>query len=289
MPEAKFVLKQPKSTEETLINLLFRFNYERLKFSTGEKIHPKFWNAKKQRAKETSQFPEYPEFNVRLNNIETAVNNSYRKLLNDSNVERVTPDLLKDELKRALKIEVKAKRPNLLAFIEKFIEQVTPNRKPGSIQVYKATLKHLKEFGKATRRKIDFDTINLDFYHDFVDYLSKEKGFHKNTEGKYVKNLKMFLNEATERGLNLNLEFKSRKFKVAQEDVDHIYLNSKDLQHLYSLDLSEKKPLERVRDLFLIGCHTGLRFSDFTQLKDNNLVVNADGRFFQVRTQKTKE
>lgn len=63
MPEAKFVLKEPKGNTPTLVYLFYNFNYTRLKYSTGEKIHPKFWNVNKQRAKETAQFIQYPEFN----------------------------------------------------------------------------------------------------------------------------------------------------------------------------------------------------------------------------------
>ena len=71
MPNAKFVLKEPSAKEETLIYLFYNYANQRLKYSTGEKINPKFWNSTKQRVKETSQFPEYPEFNQRqrLNNI----------------------------------------------------------------------------------------------------------------------------------------------------------------------------------------------------------------------------
>ena len=47
--------------------------------------------------------------------------------------------------------------------------------------------------------------------------------------------------------------------------------------------------MERVRDLFLIGCHTGLRFSDFTMIKDENILDTPKGQFFQVKTLKTNE
>jgi hypothetical protein len=44
----------------------------------------------------------------------------------------------------------------------------------------------------------------------------------------------------------------------------------------------------RVRDLFLIGCHTGLRFSDFTELKPGNFKKTADGKeYIEMMTQKT--
>ena len=46
--------------------MVYDYQYKRFKYSTGEKIDPKFWNKKNHRAKETRKFPQYPEFNARL-------------------------------------------------------------------------------------------------------------------------------------------------------------------------------------------------------------------------------
>ena len=70
MPNATFVLKEPKSKDETLVFMLYRFNGHKLKYSIGQKIKPKFWNDEKQRAKETRQFPGYGEFNGLLNKLD---------------------------------------------------------------------------------------------------------------------------------------------------------------------------------------------------------------------------
>jgi hypothetical protein len=58
MPSTTFVLKEPKSKVATLVYMLFWFNNIKLKYSTGQKINPKYWNPSKnkQRAKETRQF-----------------------------------------------------------------------------------------------------------------------------------------------------------------------------------------------------------------------------------------
>src|SRR5829696_4873754 len=96
MPQATFVLKEPTAKEDTLVYLLFRFNGSKLKYSTGQKINPKFWNPETQRAREIRAFKQYSEFNSLLNNLETEVNNAYRKLLNDRH--SPTPDLLRSSL-----------------------------------------------------------------------------------------------------------------------------------------------------------------------------------------------
>ena len=60
-----------------------------------------------------------------------------------------------------------------------------------------------------------------------------------------------------------------------------------ELEKFEKLDLSASPRLEKVRDLFLIGCYTGLRFSDFTQIKPENIITEKS--IIQVRTQKTGE
>ena len=49
------------------------------------------------------------------------------------------------------------------------------------------------------------------------------------------------------------------------------------------MDLSGNPSLDRVRDLFLVGCYTGLRFSDFSRLTPKNI---ADG-FIEIEQSKT--
>jgi integrase len=109
-----------------------------------------------------------------------------------------------------------------------------------------------------------------------------DKEFSVNYFGSIIKCLKVFLNEATERGVNSNLAYKSRKFITTEEEVDNIYLSEKDLSEiakLKDLDLS----LERTRDLFLIGAYTGLRFSDLVQVKKEKI----KGNILKLRQTKT--
>jgi integrase len=67
------------------------------------------------------------------------------------------------------------------------------------------------------------------------------------------------------------------------EESESIYLNETELEKIYNLDLSENERLDRVRDLFLIGCWTGLRFSDWNKVTPENI---KDG-FLELKQQKT--
>ncbi len=284
MAEARFILKEPKSTSTTLVYLIYNFNYKRFKYSTGEKILPKYWNCDDQKAKETKQFPEHAEFNSRLKAFETAVNNSYRRLLN--NKITITTELLKSELEIELEIKQQKSRITLFEFIEKYIEEGKTFKAKGSLQIYSSTFKHLQNYSKLKQRRVDFDTIDLNFYNDYVTYLMKDVDLATNTIGKNIKTVKTMLNEATERGFNTNLEYQKKKFKSFKEESDKIYLTQEEIHQIANLDLSNSPYLDRTRDLFLIGCFTGLRFSDYSQIKKENII---EGNKLRIRAQKTKE
>jgi len=283
MAQAKFTLKEPNGKADTLIYLFYNFNTQRLKYSFGQKINPKFWNFEKQRVKETKAFPEYAEFNSMLNSIETTINNIYRKLINDDIVP--TPALLRETLDNTLlgKKDVQ-KQMSLFSFIDSLISNST--KKQGTIIHYKQTLRILKEYCSFESKNISFEDINLNFYESFVNYLYSRE-YAENTIGGYIKNIKVFMNEAIERKLTNNTEFRSRRFKKTQETTDKIYLNLEEVQKLYLLDLSGNKKLEKVRDLFIVACFTGLRFSDLTQITPNNFINN--GSLLKIKTEKTGE
>ena len=284
MSKAKFILKEPNSKNESLVYLVYNYQYKRFKYSTGEKISPQFWNPKTQRAKESRKFPEYPEFNARLDKFTHGISTAFRRLLNDG----VQPSnsLLKSVLEEELAENIlQPNKINLIQFIEELILNSTASKKIGTIKVYRTSLKHLKSFAKSKNIAIDFDSINIDFYNQYVHFLSTEKNLSANTVGKHIKTLKSFLSEATDRGINTNLEFKKRKFKTLREDADTVYLSIEELKRLEEVDLSSSPRLQKVKDLFLIGCYTGLRFSDFTQIKPEN--ISASKSRIQIRTHKT--
>ena len=284
MSKAKFILKEPNSKTESLIYMVYNYQYKRFKYSTGEKVNPKFWNVKTQRAKESKQFPEYPEFNTRLNTLENGINNVFRRLLNDG----IQPNniLLKKHLNAELSGTIlQPKLKTLFEWIDEFIEESKLNRQKSTITVYKTVSKYLKEYATAKNKNIDFESITLEFYNSYMAYLTFDSNLSSNTVGKHIKTLKTFLNEATERGYNTNLEFKKKKFKVTREESDAIYLSINELKVMEKIDLSVTPRLDRIRDLFLIGCYTGLRFSDFIQIKPENIIIEKS--ILQIRTQKT--
>jgi integrase len=290
MSKVRFYIKEPDATGESLISLYFSYNKKRLVYSTGQKILPKFWSNESQRAKETKQFPQYPDLNARLDNLSHETLNIYRRFLNDGKVPSIAQ--FKSELDIFTLRGAVAGETSLFGFVEQFTKERAslPKFSKGTIQVYQRTLKHLKTYAQTKRRQLDFEDIDLDFFYDFQKYLySPPVSYAQNSAQKIVKTIKTILNEATDRGINKNLAYKSRRFGIAQVEAENIYLTIDELQKIYRLNLTYLPRVDKTRDLFLIGAFTGFRFSDFTNIKPENMRTVDGVEVIQMTTQKTGE
>lgn len=56
-------------------------------------------------------------------------------------------------------------------------------------KAYKVTQNNLTAFDAQWSKKLDFDTIDLDFYEDYLKFLQKKR-LSENTIGREIKNLK---------------------------------------------------------------------------------------------------
>lgn len=281
MPSVTFRVKEPNSTEPTLVYLFFRASNLEVKYSTSQKIAAKFWNPEKQRAKETRQFSNYSELNALLGNLENCIINAHRKFINDKI--SPTPDLLKNELNLYLQ-KKKSSDKSLVSFAE-YVANNT-DRKPGTTKQLKQTIRLLKEFSHPKNYSLYLDGIDLNFYDSFLEFLTN-RGYRRNSIGSHIKNVKVFMNEALDRKLTNNIQFKNKRFKKLEEESENIYLIIHELVKISKIDLTQNPTLDSVRDIFIIACNTGLRFSDLSKLKSENIIN--DGLQIKITTQKTGE
>lgn len=292
MAKFNYYLRDVKSKTETPIVLFIRWDNQLLKFATKQTILPKYWDDKKQTIIEQKTKPELSEKKTKLLNDLADINQLFSRFENDN---KRTPT--KEELKTLLDTEIHKVKPketkvNLLEFINRFIEEskTRNNEKTGkpiaksTIHTYLQLKSNIEKYSNFKRTILEFEDIHLDFYIDFHAYLISEN-LATNTIGKRIAILKAILTDATERGINRNLAYQSSRFKVTREKTDNIYLNKSELNEFRKLDLSNNKRLDNVRDLFLIGCWTGLRFSDFTRLRQEHI----KGDVIEIETKKTRE
>jgi integrase len=157
-----------------------------------------------------------------------------------------------------------------------------------TIRAYKQTIKKIREYSKAYGRKVEFKSIDLEFYYSFVNYL-EQKDMSLNTIGKHIKNIIALMNRATEDGINTNLAYRHREFRRVSENTTAIYLTADEISKIENLDISNNKPWEQARDLFLIGYYTGQRVSDFNGLGIKDIRTFDGKEVFEITQKKTSK
>lgn len=290
MANITFKLRTLKSANAQIIYLVYRFGRnEKLVYSTGLKIEPKYWNEKKMRVRDMSEALEKDTINNRLNELQ---------VLSDTFITKETAqtkEITKDTFRSFLDSVINPPKNNtdtLHGFIVDFIEQSNKRvwGRTGKIVgvktqlSYKRTLKYLEKYELKTKRTLDFKDLGLDFYNKYTTFL-QTFGLSVNTIGREIKTLRIILNEAKKKGKELNRDFLNGCFIVTKEESESIYLNESELRLLYEYDFNSNKKLDKVRDLFLVGAWTGLRFSDFTRITKDNI---SDG-VIRIEQQKTNK
>lgn len=290
-----------KDSKSVPIRAWVSFNSKRFPFNTGIRIDKRFWNEKTKRPVASVAFKEYKDTVDDIDNVAKWVRDAF-----DAMVERLGgyPDPIDFKKNCEELVHYKGVLPgvsqpelsnNLVDYIQHIIDKskagkrTLRNGKPYANTTLKSynTLKNaIKRYLKEKKKPLlCFNDIDVDFYQDFQDYIYHYEKKSDNHFGTLIKNIKVMMNEALEEGLHQNVKYKSKRFKKVQLEVDNIYLSADQLDQLYKYDFSDNNRLDRVRDLFLVGCWTGLRFSDFTNIKEKNI----QGDFIEIKTQKTGE
>lgn len=290
MANIRFIVRDMDSDTEQTIYVTSRFGRnEKLMYATPLKVEPIFWNEKDGRVKSSKYCAYRDEVNGALNAIEVLVKSFIAKAATSDN-ETVS----KESLKNLLDIHFgkkKAKGGDFHSFFEDFIKQcdfrLSP-RKAGQAIDYKTkreyarTYYYIQEYEKNRKIRLEFCDIDKLFFNDFVTYL-QELNLSTNTIWHKTVSIKAVMKAANEQELTDNTKYTT--FKNISEESQAVALSEKELDLLAKFDFSQSPRLERTRDLFLIGCWTGLRFSDFTRIKRENIKDN----MLTIQQQKTNE
>jgi Phage integrase SAM-like domain/Arm DNA-binding domain len=159
--------------------------------------------------------------------------------------------------------------------IDEYVNSKRTTVKQCTINVINAMKVHLMSFETFRKEPITFDSFDVHFYEAFVKFLTYDivqlrrkdviKGLKVNSVGKTIKHLKSFLKDRMRKKIIPFMDLGA--YKVMEEEVDAVYLNWQELSLIYHLDLSANSNLEKYRDLFVLGCLTGFRFSDYSDIK----------------------
>ena len=262
------------------------------------KIYPHLWDREKQYPIPKGKIPaKFQSETYNLQVIGSTIDQIkvyISEILNDSALQKdaVTKDKIKVELLSKMGLLERQKEITLYSFCMGTIKEMesgilmiddTKRYAQSTIDKYKYTAQILEVF----KPKTTFNQIDRDWHSSFIQFLThkqsisykdkdgneqlfKKKDLQPGSIGNYVKNVKFLMGYAVEKGVSINKNHTEKWFTRPKEQNGygniHIALNESELKRIYDFNISKadlNPTYEKARDLFLIGCYTGLRVSDF--------------------------
>jgi len=269
--------------ENVPIRMRVIYNGQRVEFTTGYRIDVVKWDENKQRVKNgcTNKLKQSAsEINADLLKYYTDI----QEIFKEFEVQDVipTPQQLKDAFNDRYKQpepEAKPEKeeiPQSVIFekaFKQFIKECGTQNSWGdaTYEKFAAVKNHLNDFDK----NLSFEILTESKLMEYVNYLRGSLDMRNTTIEKQISYLKWFLRWSTKKGYNSNRDFEDFKPKLKSTKKKVIFLTWKELNQLRDCVIPEtKKYLERVRDVFLFSCFTGLRHSDIYNLRRSDIKEN---------------
>jgi len=278
-----FKLKDPNATKETPIRMYCFLEKEKFYIYTRQKIHPGFWIKTSHRVtQELKVFRGGKQINIILDNLEEDANTLFREF------KILGLKFTKEEFKN--KFEEKAfgkiKNQNKIDHTHKsftqhyteYIENIEKTRGKSPSDNHHAALAMIQKYYKG-KSELSFETIDAQFFTGLMNFIIYDEGLTINYAGTIGARLKTFMNLTFKEKLHKNIDF--LHFKRMSEEVDTVALTAEEVDQLIKAPLI--KWWDRARDIFIIQCLTGLRFSDTIILQKANI----QGAFLESKSLKT--
>lgn len=140
-------------------------------------------------------------------------------------------------------------------------------------------------------KNLSFSDVEISTYYEFLGYCDS-LSFRKSTKCLYATIFKAVMSYAYTDEVSHNMLFANRNFitHFCNEEDSHTYLTNAEIEKLAELNLVKESTYDKVRDVFLIGCYTGQRFSDYSVLKISDIIeMEVDGKKYKVIKKKQKK
>ena len=163
-----------------------------------------------------------------------------------------------------------------------------------SIKPYRTTRLHFVGFQKHTKKKYLLTDFDQELHDDFCQYMIENiktkrsgrlKNISKNALSKYIMVFSQVIKYAVKKKMLPASILSEVTFSTSREETDNIYLNEAEIQLMMDLKDFKNAGEEHVRDIFVLGCYTGLRFSNYSNI---NLEYLKEGILTTIQ-QKTKQ
>jgi len=153
-------------------------------------------------------------------------------------------------------------------FIKVYNQEYKGKSKPATLKVFNTVNNMLIDYEKTQFKRFFISEINYSYLNGLCSFMVK-KGNLNSTIARRLGHVKGFIKLAFKMGHEISNNYSSFSWKDNETDV--LALTKEELDILESLDLSTYPRLEKVKDVFLFACYTGLRFSDLKSLQKSHI------------------
>lgn len=286
MISVKFYLRDAKAKKQSAIRMSTSFKGNRLVVCTGHSIDTSHWDSKNCFPKSLRGNSYTSVLTTKLKKLEADVHQLYLDL-NTSVAGNISHDVFEQKVRQLINPEKNtgenSNKISLISFVELFIKDSEKGIRlkynqyrieENSIKPYRTTKKHIEDFERMTKRTYLISDLNQDFHDDFSDFLIEDLNLSKNSHSKYIMVLCQIAKYAVKKKL-LPLSFVNEiKFNTSREESDNIYLTEKEIDAFMRFKDFKNKGEEVVRDIFVIGCYTGMRFGNYSKINIDNIRDN---------------
>ncbi|WP_144282612.1 site-specific integrase [Chryseobacterium echinoideorum] len=285
---AQFLLDREKDNPTAKLRYRIKWDGNIVAFNLGYRVEVQKWSTETQRCKANTTHGNKKVsasvINRKIQLFESACERTFQKY----EIDGVIPnqDQFREwfnvEIGRTPKEELKPEK-SFFEVYDVFVNEESINSQWNfrTLQKMKTQKKVLEEFD----HDISFEKFNEQYLSNYQRYLEGKN--HKNsTISKELAALKWFLKWAMKKGYTKSGEFEKFKPKIKNVQKKIIFLNKSELKRFTEYEIpTDKSYLEKIRDVFLFQCFTGLRYSDVFNLKRSDV---KDG-YLEITTLKTAD
>lgn len=190
---------------------------------------------------------------------------------------------IKAEQERLIKEGIDAEWAKIWNFLNRFCEEIKSGVRlnghnryaPGTVKAWLSFRKLYDLFDK--KHRFTWYQVDRAFVTKFLAFMEKND-YMVSAQNKYLVDLRAIVNYAYLDGIHNNdraMQYFSKKKIEDGDKAIEIYLTDAELQALYEMPLSGKQ--DEVRDIFLVGCYTCQRVSDYNDIDKDCFTTTAKG------------
>ena len=196
---------------------------------------------------------------------------------------RQEEERIRQEQERLIQAGIAAEKAKIWNYLSDFCAEIKSGKRlngndrysSGTVKAWHSFMRLYGCFDK--KHQYTWGMVNREFVAKFLAFMEK-KGYMVTAQNKYLVTLRALIGYAYTDGIHDNDRatqcFSTKKIEEKDKAAE-IYLTSDELQALYEMPLTGLQ--EQVRDVFLVGCYTCQRVSDYSNISPDNFTTTAKG------------